>query len=109
VTDFQAKMLVKFGKDNICVDGTHGLKLQFSVIGTGYLMVMNMVMGLQWHFVLTLNLILLHIHYFPNPLIHIIKSYVFMSDDEPEFHNAWCSVMDEGSKQLVFILQLYMH
>jgi len=25
MTDFQAVMLVKFGNDKICVDGTHGL------------------------------------------------------------------------------------
>ncbi|KAF0724804.1 Uncharacterized protein FWK35_00031762 [Aphis craccivora] len=31
----------------------------------------------------------------------IIKSYIFMSDDEPEFYNAWCSVMGPVSKQLL--------
>jgi len=102
-TDFQAEVLVKFGNDKICVNGTHGLN-NYSFQLYTLLVVDEYGNGIPVAFCFsnksdtaTYTLFFKSV----KKLIGVIKSYVFMSDDEPEFYNAWCSVMGPVLKQLL--------
>jgi len=103
MTDFQAEMLVKFGNHKICVDGTHGLNsysfqpytlLVFDEFGNE---ILEPFCFSNKSDTATYTLFFKSV----KKLVGIIKSYVFVSDDDLAFYNAWCSVMGPVLKQLL--------
>ncbi|XP_008183946.1 uncharacterized protein LOC103309671 [Acyrthosiphon pisum] len=103
MTKFQAKQILKFGPNKICIDGTHGTNaydIQLYTImtvdeyGTGYPVAFcfsNRVH--ETIFKLFFNQI--------KTKVGIIKSKVFMSDDAPAFYNAWVVVMWPAEHRLL--------
>jgi len=103
MTDFQSEMLVKFGNDKIYVDGTHGLNSYSFQLYT-LLVVDEYGNEIPVEFCFSNKSdTATYILFFKSVkrVVGIIKSYVFMSDDEPELYNAWCSVMGPISNQLL--------
>ncbi|XP_050064830.1 uncharacterized protein LOC126553754 [Aphis gossypii] len=87
MTKFQAKQILKFGPNKICIDGTHGTNaydIQLYTIMT----VDEYGTGCPVAFC------------FSNR-VGIIKSKVFMSDDAPAFYNAWVNVMGPAEHRLL--------
>jgi len=103
MTKFQAKQILKFGPNKICIDGTHGTNgydIQLYTImtvdeyGTGCpaaFCFSNRVH--ETIFTLFFNQI--------KTKVGIIKSKVFMSDDAPAFYNAWVGVIGPAEHRLL--------
>jgi len=103
MTQFQSELLLKFGNDKICIDGTHGLngynfQLYTIVVvdefGNGYPVAFCFSNKSDTA---------LYKHYFQciKNVTGKITANVFMSDDEPAFYNAWNAVMGPAEKQLL--------
>lgn len=103
MTKFQSELLLKFGCDKICIDGTHGLngynfQLYSLVVvdefGNGY--------PVAFCFSNKSDAVLYR-HYFQciKNVIGNITPAVFMSDDEPPFYKAWSEVMGVADKQIL--------
>lgn len=103
MTKFQAKQIVKFGPNKICIDGTHGTNsydIQLYTImtvdeyGTGCPVAFcfsnrehETIFQLFFQQIKT--------------KVGVIKSKVFMSDDAPAFYNAWVIVMGPVEHRLL--------
>lgn len=100
---FQSELFIQFGHDKVCVDGTHGLNaynfqlytiLIVDEYGNGYPVAFCFSNRSDTD---------TYRHYFQciKNTIGTIKAFIFMSDDEPAFYNAWCSVMGSPEIQLL--------
>jgi len=103
MTKYQSEMLVQFGNDKICIDGTHGLnsynfQLYTIVVideyGNGYPVAFCFSNKSDTT---------TYKHFFQHikNVVGKINAYIFMSDDEQAFYNAWSSVMGPVQKQLL--------
>lgn len=103
MTQFQSELLLKFGKDKVCLDGMHGLngynfRLYTVVVvdeyGNGY--------PVSFCFSNRSDTTI-YSHFFRciKNITGNINANIFMSDDEPAFYNAWNCVMGPASKQLL--------
>lgn len=103
MTPLQSELFIKFGNDKVCIDGTHGLngysfQLYTIVVvdeyGNGYPVAFCFSNRSDTD---------TYKHYFQciKNTIGTISSFIFMSDDEPAFYNAWCSIMGCAVKQLL--------
>jgi len=108
MTPLQSELFIKFGNDKVCVDGTHGLngysfQLYTIVVvdkfGNGYPVSFCFSNRSDTD---------TYKHYFQciKNTIGTISSFIFMSDDEPAFYNAWCSTMGCAVKQLLCSLHV---
>jgi len=103
MTQFQSEMFLKFGKDKVCADGTHGLNSYnfqlYSLVvvdeyGNGFLVTFCFSNKCDTS---------TYKNYFQciKNTIGIINPSIFMSDDEPSFYNACNCVMGSVEKQLL--------
>lgn len=99
----KTQLFIKFGNNKVCVDGTHrlnGYSFQLYTIvvvdeyGNGYPVAFCFSNRSDTD---------TYKHYFQciKNTIDTINSFIFMSDDELAFYNAWCSIMGCAVKQLL--------
>lgn len=94
MTDFQKEMIAKYGKDKICIDGTHGLNSYdfnlYSVLVDEY------KNGIPVAFCFSNrsceDLFKIYFGAIKNA-VGKIETTTFMTDDAPAFYNAWSAVM----------------
>lgn len=103
MTEFQESQLLEFGSQKICIDGTHGLNSYSFQLYT--IMVVNSYgSGIPVAFCFSnradTKLFRLYFDCIKSRT-GLIKPDVFMSDDEPAFYNAWCTVMGDVPNQLL--------
>ncbi|GFY13784.1 uncharacterized protein TNCV_4961531 [Trichonephila clavipes] len=95
MTDFQKEMIKKYGKDKICIDGTHGLNsYDFNLYS--FLVVDEHKNGIPVAFCFsnrsTEEVFRIYFSAIKNA-VGKIKTTTFMTDDAPAFYNAWSYVM----------------
>lgn len=103
MTQFQSKMFLKFGKDKVCIHGTHGLN-SYNFQLYSLVVVDEYGNGIPVAFCFSNKYdTATYKHYFQciKNTIGIINPSIFMSDDEPAFYNAWNCVMGSVEKQLL--------
>lgn len=103
MTSFQATLFKKFGCEKVCVDSTHGTN-GYDFLLTSVVIVDEFGTGVPVAFLLSnrVDTVILT-HYFSviKGKIGTIDTKSFMSDDAPEFFNAWWSVMGKPTHQLL--------
>ncbi|GFR11460.1 MULE domain-containing protein, partial [Trichonephila clavata] len=95
MTDFQKEMITKYGKDKICIDGTHGLNsYDFNLYSV--LVVNEHKNGIPVAFCFSNksseDVFRIYFSAIKN-VVGIIETTTFMTDDAPAFYNAWSYVM----------------
>lgn len=99
----QKAMFKKFGQDRILIDSTHG------VTGHDFLLTTIMVVdefgeGFPVAFLLSTRTNVATLTKFfacVKDAVGLISCSVFMSDDDPAFYTAWCSVMGHAERRLL--------
>ncbi|GFU69233.1 MULE domain-containing protein [Trichonephila clavipes] len=95
MTDFQKEMIKKFGKDKICIDGTHGLN-SYDFNSYSVLVVDEHKNGIPVAFCFsnrsTEEVFRIYFSAIKNA-VGKIETTTFMIDDAPAFYNAWSYVM----------------
>uniref|UniRef100_A0A6P7HAU8 Uncharacterized protein LOC114346433 n=1 Tax=Diabrotica virgifera virgifera TaxID=50390 RepID=A0A6P7HAU8_DIAVI len=103
MTKFQEKQLKLFGSDKICVDSTHGTT-GYDFLLTTLMVVDEFGEGVPTAFLLSNRADTNVLAYFFNSIKEQtgdIKCNVFMSDDAPEFFNAWTNIMSKPENHLL--------
>uniref|UniRef100_A0A6P7GTZ2 Uncharacterized protein LOC114346431 n=1 Tax=Diabrotica virgifera virgifera TaxID=50390 RepID=A0A6P7GTZ2_DIAVI len=98
MTKFQEKQLKLFGADKICVDSTHGTT-GYDFLLTTLMVVDEFGEGVPTAFLLSNRAdtnVLTYIFNSIKEQTGDIKCKVFMSDDAPEFFNAWTNIMSKS-------------
>ncbi|XP_026477710.1 uncharacterized protein LOC113383674 [Ctenocephalides felis] len=103
MTDLQAKMLMEFGADKLCVDGTHGTN------GYGYhlhtlVVVDEFGSGIPVAFCFSNRQDEVILKIFFQEIyksVGLIKTTTFMTDDAPAYFNAWSHVMGIPENKLL--------
>lgn len=101
-TEYPPVLVQNLCKKKVCVDSTHGVNDYCEL--TSAMTVDECGAGLPIAFCLTNRKTTgTWIKFFSSIKIHygILETEVFMSDDDPAFYNAWCSVMGPAEKQLL--------
>jgi hypothetical protein len=101
-TDFPLVIIQKLTKKTICVDSTHGVNDHADL--TTAMTVDECGAGLPIAFCLSNRKYTdVWIKFFRaiKREFGVIETETFMSDDDPAFYNAWCTVMGEAEKQLL--------
>jgi len=108
MTQFQSELLLKFGNDEVCIDGTYGLNgynfqlytiVVVNEFGNGYPVAFCFSNKSDTA---------LYKHYFQciKNVTGKITENVFMSDDELAFCNVWKTVIGPAEKQLLCTLHV---
>jgi len=103
MTKFQQETLQKFGRDKICVDGTHGTNaydIQLYTVVT----VNEFGSGCPVAFCLSNRSDELIFQLFFEKIkfnVEVIDCKVFMTDDAPAFYNAWIAIMGPVEHRLL--------
>ncbi|GFV78777.1 MULE domain-containing protein [Trichonephila clavipes] len=97
MTDFQKEMIIKYGKDKICIDGTHGLnKHSYDFYLFSVLVVDEHENGIPVAFCFSNRsfeeVFRIYFSAIKNA-VGKIETTTFMTDDAPEFYNTWSYVM----------------
>ncbi|VEN46173.1 unnamed protein product [Callosobruchus maculatus] len=103
MTEFQSQQLLKFGKDKICIDGTHGTNA-YDIQLFSLLVVDEYGGGCPVAFCLSNRCHEAVFKVFFESIkekVGKIEAHVFMSDDAPAFYNAWSIVMGAANFQLI--------
>ncbi|GFR32476.1 MULE domain-containing protein [Trichonephila clavata] len=95
MTDFQKEIITKYGKNKICIDGTHGLNsYDFNLYSV--LVVDEHKNGIPVAFCFSNksseDVFRIYFNAIKNA-VGIIETTTFMTDDAPAFYNAWSYVM----------------
>lgn len=98
----QAELLIKYGSDCVCLDGTHGLNNYNFELST-LLVLDNMRKGFPCTYMISnrsdsdiLKLFFLEV----KGKVSVINPKTFMSDLANSFYNAWTSIMEFPQKRL---------
>ncbi|XP_068087050.1 uncharacterized protein [Anabrus simplex] len=105
MTSAQESLLKQFGNKKICIDSTHGTN-QYDFQLTSLLVVDEYGEGIPVAFLLSNRVDTNTLTHFFNVLkskVGSITCEVFMSDDAPEFYNAWTNVMERPEHRLLCI------
>lgn len=103
MTEFQAQQLAQFGKNKICIDGTHGTNAYDFQLYT-LVTIDEFGSGCPVAFCFSNRADETIFKVFFNAIrsrVGVINAEVFMSDDAPAFYNAWTTIMGSVSHKLL--------
>ncbi|XP_065217704.1 uncharacterized protein LOC135843672 [Planococcus citri] len=104
MTDFQKDMLMKFGDNTICIDGTHSLnEYDFQLFTLLVLDEYHEGIPVAHCFsnLASFEVYKLFFGEIRTKLNKSVKPFVFMSNGEPAFYEAWTEVMSAAQHQLM--------